>query len=169
MAAPESRLPRVRVAALMLRDGKVVTVRHRRGNDVYHLLPGGGVLHGETLASALEREVAEETGLECRVGRPLVINDTIDPGGDRHVVNITFECSDVRGSITQSPDDPRVEAVDLVVPHELTSLDMRPPITEILIEALDRGAAFHAKYAGSVFVDHGAAPAGRDDPHTKFT
>ncbi len=85
-----SDAPRVRVAALMVLDGKVVTVRHRAGAAVYHLLPGGGVDYRETLESALLREIREETGLEARIGPPLFINDTIDPRGARHLVNITF-------------------------------------------------------------------------------
>ena len=55
LAARATDKPRIRVAALMLLDGKVVTVRHRAGNATYHLLPGGGVEYGETLADALLR------------------------------------------------------------------------------------------------------------------
>ncbi len=41
--------PRVRVAALIVLDDRVVLVRHRARDSSYHLLPGGGVDYRETL------------------------------------------------------------------------------------------------------------------------
>ncbi len=49
--------------------------------------------------------------------RPLLISDTIDPRGPRHVINLTFLARRIGGAITETPDDPRVEAVDLVQPE----------------------------------------------------
>ncbi len=132
-------------------DGKVVLVRHRRGVHTYHLLPGGGVDAGETLVRALVREVAEETGLRCRVGRPLLVNDTIAPDGTRHVINITFTADVVGGHITGDSADARIEAVDLVAPDDLPGLDLRPPIARSLREALDDPEGFQAVYSGVLF------------------
>lgn len=141
----------MRVAALLEYEGRVVVVRHRRGDATYHLLPGGGVAFGETLEDALQREVADETGLRCAVGRPLIVSDTIDPDGSRHIVNITFAARVVGGEITSTPDDPRVEAVELVLADELPRLDLRPPIASWLVEALLAPEDFGAAYVGSLF------------------
>lgn len=150
MEAQDSDLrPRVRVSALVQTGGGVVLARHKKDASTYHLLPGGGVAWGETLAQALVREVKEETGLEVEPGDLLFANDTIDPHGDRHVVNLTFECTVTGGALTTTPDDPRVEAVDVVDPAVLASLDLRPPIAEALLDAL---AGKHPRtYLGSVF------------------
>lgn len=51
--------PRVRVAAIIEQDGSVLMVRHEKGADTYWLLPGGGVDFGESLVTALERELRE--------------------------------------------------------------------------------------------------------------
>jgi len=151
LAAPASRMPRVRVAALMLVDDKVVVVRHRFGQETYHLLPGGGVDFGETLATALQREVLEETGLVCEVGRPLILNDTIAPNGHRHIVNITFEAHITGGTVTDSPQDSRVERVELVTSAQLGELDFRPPIADQIVQALKSGDGWQCMYAGSVY------------------
>ena len=131
--------------------GRVVLVRHRAGASVYHLLPGGGVRHRETLAEALEREVSEETGLVARVGEPLFISDTIDPEGTRHVVNITFLAEIVGGEVTSAPADPRVEAVDLIDPERLGELDLRPPIAAELVDALTGDLPVSTVYLGPRF------------------
>jgi 8-oxo-dGTP diphosphatase len=152
LAAPASDTPRVRVAALIVLDGKVVLVRHRRGSSRYHLLPGGGLNHGESLAEAVARECREETGLEVAVGPLLFVNDTIDPRGTRHLVNLTFSATVTGGSITSVPEDERVEAVDLVLPESLLALDLRPPVAPAILHHL-AGGTFSDSYLGSLFTE----------------
>lgn len=144
--------PRVRVAALMTIEGRVVVVRHRSGPSVYHLLPGGGVDYRETVEHALVREVREETGLAVSLGPPVLISDTIDPNGRRHVVNITFLAKIIGGSITESPDDPQIEAVELVAPSHLEHLDLRPPMAAAVLRVLAQQEP-RAEYLGSLFSD----------------
>lgn len=154
MAVPDRKCPRVRVAALILLDGKVVTVRHQFKDQVYHLLPGGGVDYRETLAEAVSREVREETGLEVEVGDVLFINDTIDPLGTRHVVNITFGATIAGGTLSQVSEDARVVGVDLVDPADLRSLDFRPPIAEAIVAWLHSGNTVPSvRYLGSLFTE----------------
>jgi len=148
--APEG--PRVRVAALMLLDDKVVVVRHRASFSAYHLLPGGGVNYRETLEEAVVREVVEETGLHVEVGRPVLINDTVDPCGTRHVVNITFLATVVGGQVTETPEDPSVEAVEFFDIASLAQLDLRPPLAEAIATILGDDMA-PARYLGSLFTD----------------
>jgi 8-oxo-dGTP diphosphatase len=64
---PASR-PQLAVSAAIFRDGKVLLVRRARspGNGFYSL-PGGRVEHGESLHTALAREVDEETGLKIEI------------------------------------------------------------------------------------------------------
>lgn len=56
---------RTAVRAIIMEQEQILMVRSNRG---YYKLPGGGVEEGESLAEALQREVAEETGFrECRI------------------------------------------------------------------------------------------------------
>ena len=150
MEAPGSKAPRVRVAAFLVLDGMIVLVRHRKGDQRYHLLPGGGVGWGEPLTDALIREVAEETGLACEPIRPILINDTIAPKDIINAVNITFAC-EVSGVPTDRPDDPRVEAVDLIDPDKLQSVDLRPPLATHLLDYLDHPGSWVTRYVGSIY------------------
>jgi 8-oxo-dGTP diphosphatase len=57
--------PQLAVSAAIFRDGKVLLVRRARSPaNGFYSLPGGRVEYGESLATALHREVDEETGLK---------------------------------------------------------------------------------------------------------
>jgi 8-oxo-dGTP diphosphatase len=77
---------RRRVAAVVVRDGRVLMVRERRRGPTgrhdgaeYWVLPGGGVEPGEAPEEALVREVREEVGLEVLAARYTF--DAIYPSG----------------------------------------------------------------------------------------
>lgn len=152
MEAPASS-PRIRVAAVIPHGDGLVVVRHRKDGLSYHLLPGGGVEQGETIAEALSREVLEETGLSCELVAPLFINDSIAPDGTRHVVQLTFLARPTGGSLSEAIVDPRVEAVEHVSFAEMATLDLRPPMAAELLEAAAAGYSGCARYLGPLWSD----------------
>ncbi|MDZ4654515.1 MAG: NUDIX hydrolase [Coriobacteriia bacterium] len=153
MVAPTSDGPRVRVAAVILIGGKLLLVRQRKGGEPYYLLPGGGVNRGETLEQALRREVREETGLECSVGAPILINDTIAPTGGRHLVNITFHAEATGGALLEHPTDRTIEGIELVELSALEGLDLRPPIAQAVLAVIESGFHAPAHYLGSMWAE----------------
>ena len=69
MASPDpSTRPQLAVSAVIFRDGKVLLVRRARSpGKGFYSLPGGRVEFGESLYTALAREVDEETGLQIDI------------------------------------------------------------------------------------------------------
>jgi 8-oxo-dGTP diphosphatase len=56
-----------RVRAILVDDGKLLTIKRNKTSQEYWVLPGGGIEKGETPEQALVREVKEETGIDCVV------------------------------------------------------------------------------------------------------
>lgn len=61
-------------------------------------LPGGRVEHGETLQSALQREITEETGLLVKIHDP-VEEWSFYKTPDQLIKAITLECSYIEGRV----------------------------------------------------------------------
>lgn len=91
---------RVAAYALIRRGDDVLLTRvsERGFNTGSWTLPGGGVDHGEAPADAVVREVSEECGVTCKVGRLLTVHDVhfdgTAPTGmleDFHGIHLIFE------------------------------------------------------------------------------
>ena len=145
--------PRIRVAAIIVKDESILLVRHVKDGRSYWLLPGGGLEYGEPLDEGLRRELMEETNLEIEVGDLAIVNDSINPDGSRHVINLCFTAEIVAGEI-ECGDDHRLEEVRFVPLHELPELTFYPDVREELIPAIRQGFPKRAAYLGNLWKDH---------------
>ncbi|MFG0276253.1 MAG: NUDIX hydrolase [Phycisphaerales bacterium] len=87
-----ARPHRIEVIArgLAINGGRVLLCRSVKGGYTY--LPGGHVEPGEAAGAALEREMLEETGLECRAGDLVCVHEErfSQQGAPRHELNLVF-------------------------------------------------------------------------------
>lgn len=69
------RYSRDRVAAIIQKNNQILLMKRTRFGKEYFVLPGGTVEHGESLLTALNREIDEETGLKIDVSKkkPILI------------------------------------------------------------------------------------------------
>jgi 8-oxo-dGTP diphosphatase len=130
--------PRIRVSALLRWHGRVLLCRHEKPGREYWLLPGGGVNSGESLPEALQRELAEELGIDedVPVEGPVAIVDSIAPVRSfaaKHVVHIIF-AGDLGGRSLEAvtSKDAAVRGHRLFALDELDGVVLHPPIQRFL-------------------------------------
>ena len=131
--------PRIRVSAILRWQGRVLLCRQEKPGKEYWLLPGGGVVSGETLIEALRRELREELGIEADVQfeGPVAIVDSIAPKtmlpSRKHVVHIIFSADLSHRSLSDvETRDAAVKGARLFSNDELEDVVVHPPITRFL-------------------------------------
>ncbi|MEW6547246.1 MAG: NUDIX domain-containing protein [Bacillota bacterium] len=153
---------KVRVSGVLVRDGRILTMLHRRQGRQYHVLPGGGLELQESIPDCLRREFREETTLQVKPGRLLAVIETIPARitthwrDNRHVVELVYWIDEASGYAR--------EVAALSVPAwveiaELLSLHLYPRVNEWLARGLSEG--FGPDPAHFVFP---VEPVGTKDP-----
>jgi len=115
--------------AFLCHRGRVLICRNVKHG--YGYLPGGHIEFGESARTATAREIHEETGLDCRVGRCLLVTEErFDVGGRvHHEINIVFHVEQLGDHIDPPCEVPSRESklafewVDLAA---VASDDIRP-------------------------------------------
>jgi len=143
---------RIRAAGILVHQGQILLVRHEKGDQSYWLLPGGGVEYGETVEEGLKREFREEVGLDIRVGRLVIVHDSIPPDRHRQVLNLCF--------VVDCPDPVIHVTPDRVLKgaqfHPLTvfpSLTVFPNVKTEVLEGLKRSWEGPCLYLGNNWKD----------------
>jgi 8-oxo-dGTP pyrophosphatase MutT (NUDIX family) len=81
--------------ALIIKDGKMATVKLRDESGVFYIMPGGGQESEELLPDCVKREVAEELGIEINP-KELVFVIEGAHGEDFHRVDLVFLCEYIK-------------------------------------------------------------------------
>ena len=138
----------VRVAGVLVRDDKVLLVRHDKPVGSYWVVPGGRVGFGETLPDALRREFVEELSMDIRVDSLAFLNDAAPADKARHVVNVYFQvsCDDelVPGKLQE------VAEARFFAAEDIGDIDLRPSIGAALLEVMNCGLSKDA-YLGNLW------------------
>jgi mutator protein MutT len=124
-------VPVVAVGAIVIHADQLLLVRRGRGAAQGRwAVPGGRVEAGETLAEAVVRELAEETGLEGVCGPFVGWVELID--GEHHHVVLDFEVTVLDPSTLVAGDD--AAEVAWVPLHDVVDWPLAPGLAEFLAD-----------------------------------
>ncbi|VAX13665.1 hypothetical protein MNBD_GAMMA24-657 [hydrothermal vent metagenome] len=146
-AGMDNLIPQIRNAtrALIVRDGHILLLKKEYDDGkTCFAFPGGGQETDETLIQALNRECAEEIGVEVEIGRLIHVADCFKlrnttPSTTRHLVEFFFECTISDSYIPRNGHHPDKHQVG-VVWKDVTQVENMALFFPALIASLDRTA-----------------------------
>ncbi len=120
--------PEVAVAALVIdAAGRVLLIKRGRPPAADRwTLPGGRVERGETLAQALHRELAAETGLQARLGPLFEVFEYID--AQFHYIILDYRMMEPVGTLLAGDDAAEARFCSLAEAESLPTTDGLMPI-----------------------------------------
>jgi 8-oxo-dGTP diphosphatase len=125
--------PQLAVSAAIFRDGKILLVRRARSPAKgFYSLPGGRVEFGETLHTALHREVDEETRLKIEIVGLAGWREVVPGTGGGHYLIMSFAARWTGGEpvLNDELDDFRWLALD-----SLGDLNLTDGLQDVILAA----------------------------------
>jgi len=106
--------PALAVDGVIIKNHIIVLVKRSKPPfQGQYALPGGFVEYGETVESALIREIAEETGLKVKIKSLIGVysDPNRDPRG--HIISIAFRAHIIGGEVLSGSDASEVRFFDI--------------------------------------------------------
>ena len=138
---------RIRAAGLLVRDGRILLVRHEVGDDTYWIPPGGGFesVKDQSTRDTVRREFMEETGLKVDVGPLVYVREFAEPAMGRFHMELFYRIDAWRGELTLANlcglggDEFDIKELAWISRDELAALPFYP--AELLDDVWERVAA----------------------------
>lgn len=98
---------KIRARAIIIQDGKILLIKRTKPDEVYFVIPGGGVEANETMEEALVRECREELGVSIKVG--LKVSELISKKPETAGHSEHFFICDIESGILGSGQGPEFQ------------------------------------------------------------
>jgi ADP-ribose pyrophosphatase YjhB (NUDIX family) len=125
--------PQLAVSAAIFRDDKILLVRRARSpGKGFYSLPGGRVEFGESLHTALHREVDEETGLKIEIVGLAGWREVLPVSGGGHYLIMSFAA---RWTAREPHLNDELDDFRWLAPNALGDLKATDGLQEVIGEA----------------------------------
>jgi len=143
---------RVRPAALIVRDGAILTMRYQFSGESVYLLPGGNQDPGESLPAALERELAEELGIRVTVEEMLLAGEVLNFNGKEDTLHCLFRATITEGEPHLNPEHTSARSIDWLTCEQLRQVPLYPNFAPYLEAAQSSDSFTYTGPLEQVFV-----------------
>jgi len=143
---------RIRVAGILIKDNEILLVRHEKNQKNYWLLPGGGIEFGETAEAALAREFQEEVGLKIKIGKLVLVHDSVPTDLHRQVLNLYFLVTAEKFEIQVTTDEVLKDA-QFYPFAEFSKMTVNPDVKAEITEGISNNWVESSRYLGNRWRD----------------
>lgn len=91
----DKTMRRDRVQSMVVREDKILLVKHNMNGREFYCLPGGGIENGETPEEAAIRELKEESMVDGKIIRKLSVQFKPENRGEVHTYLVEIDENDV--------------------------------------------------------------------------
>ena len=134
---------RVRVTGVVVEGDKILLLNQDTDSGRSWSLPGGKVEEGETLESALVREMREETGVVVEIAKLLYVCDYFT--NSSHILHITFAArrvGGVLGNVAEGADTKVIRGVEFVPLHDLRDKGFSSRFQQLALEGFPGAGSY---------------------------
>ncbi|WP_193214744.1 NUDIX domain-containing protein [Luteolibacter marinus] len=144
MGRPGWRPMPVATVGALLHDGcgRLLMVKTHKWGHRWGI-PGGKIKRGESSLDALRREIREETGLELRDPRFVLVQDCVDSDEfhrREHFLLLNYVARVATGEVVLNDE---AQEFRWVTPAQAMGMDLNRPTRTLLVEALNQGLIEH--------------------------
>ncbi len=136
----------IRVAAVIIEHGKLLTMSYTYGGEKVYNLPGGNLEFGEKMKEALARELMEELGINVEAGEDVLTAEVHT--SEKETVHQLFECKILSGEIELNRRETSAEEVCWISLKELENVNLYPSVGKYLLE--NEKSVIEDKYVGVI-------------------
>ena len=128
-----------RVRAIIIKDGKVLTIKRTKPDAIFWVFPGGGVEKGETKEKALIRECKEELGVDVEISDLFMAMDSKTPktlGQREYFYFCVIKDGELGTGDGPEFNDPSYIGrydIEWIKVRDFKNIDLRPPEVKDLI------------------------------------
>lgn len=131
---------RQRACGIVLKDGRVLMVRHVHDDRDYWTFPGGGIEAGESIFEAAKREVLEET--EIDVNPIALVHSFQSDDNESHCVLMTSPAKLIAPTLGSDPEEIDLPFADRMLRDVawrlVDEVNHHPVVAQVLEKALEK-------------------------------
>jgi 8-oxo-dGTP diphosphatase len=127
---------KIRPAACIIKDKKILLMRYRYGGvDVFNL-PGGNLDFGEYMANCVERELYEELNVKVKASEILLFGEMKSRDNTENILHFIFSTEIIDGEPIINKNETSALEVVWIKLEDLPNLKMYPLVGQQLLNKL---------------------------------